>query len=66
MAKRRKKPSPKGCPEPLSTMIDLAGVAAMGTFAKQKIKSDHRAQVSGPSDMSAYNLLALMENLKQA
>lgn len=38
MAKRRKKSSSKGCPEPLNTMIDLAGAAAMGAFAKHKIK----------------------------
>lgn len=41
MAKRRKKSSSKGCPEPLNTMIDLAGAAAMGAFAKHKIKRDY-------------------------
>lgn len=40
MAKRRRKSSSKDCPEPLNAMIDLAGAAAMGAFAKYKVKRD--------------------------
>ena len=41
MAKRRKKYSASKCPEPLNTMIDIAGAIAMGAYTKHKIKSDY-------------------------
>lgn len=40
MPRRRKKYSSKGSPDPLNLMIDLAGAAAMGAFAKHKLKRD--------------------------
>ncbi len=42
MAKHRKKYSASKCPEPLNTMIDIAGAIAMGAYTKHKIKSDYR------------------------
>lgn len=42
MAKRKKSYSATKCPEPLNTMIDLAGALAMGAFAKHQIKKDYR------------------------
>lgn len=42
MAKRKKSYSAAKCPEPLNTMIDLAGALAMGAFAKHQIKKDYR------------------------
>ena len=42
MAKRKKSYSATKCPEPLNTMIDLAGALAMGAFAKHQIKKDFR------------------------
>ncbi len=59
MAKRRKKPSSKGCPEPLNTMIDLAGAAAMGAFTKHKIKRDYakgQSQDSIEAAMMVYGM----------
>lgn len=41
MAKRRKYSAAK-CPEPLNTMIDLAGALAMGAFAKHQIKKNYQ------------------------
>ncbi len=40
MAKRKKYSASK-CPEPLNTMIDLAGAIAMGAFTKHQIKKDY-------------------------
>ena len=37
MARRRKSSK---CPEPLNTMIDIAGAVTMGLYAKHKIKKD--------------------------
>ena len=59
MAKGRKKSSSKGCPEPLNTMIDLAGAAAMGAFAKHKIKCDYakgRGKDSTKAAMMVYGM----------
>lgn len=41
MAKRKKYSATK-CPEPLNTMIDLAGALAMGAFTKHQIKKDYQ------------------------
>lgn len=38
MAKRRKKSK---CPEPLNTMLDLAGAAALGAYTRHKILKDY-------------------------
>ena len=42
MAKRKKSYSATKCPEPLNTMIDLAGALAMGAIAKHQIRKDYR------------------------
>lgn len=42
MAKRKKRYSASKCPEPLNTMIDIAGAVAMGAFVKHKIKQDYK------------------------
>ena len=42
MAKRKKSYSATKCPEPLNTMIDLAGALAVGAFTKHQIKKDYR------------------------
>lgn len=44
MSKRRKRGRQrKGqCPEPINTMIDLAGAAAMGLYVNHKVKKDFR------------------------
>lgn len=42
MAKQRKKYSATKCPEPLNTMIDLAGALAMGALTKHQIKRDYQ------------------------
>lgn len=41
MAKRKKYSASK-CPEPLNTMIDLAGAIALGAFTKHQIKKDYQ------------------------
>lgn len=41
MAKRRKSYSASKCPEPLGTMIDLAGAVALGALTKHQIKKDY-------------------------
>ena len=42
MAKRKKRYSASKCPEPLNTMIDIAGAVAMGAYVKHKIKQDYK------------------------
>lgn len=45
MSKRRKKSHRKKssqCPEPINTMIDLAGAAAMGLYVNHKVKQDFK------------------------
>jgi hypothetical protein len=38
MAKRRKSSK---CPEPLNTMLDLAGAAVLGAYTRHKILKDY-------------------------
>ena len=40
MAKRRKTYSGSKCPEPINTMLDLAGALTLGLYTKHKIKKD--------------------------
>lgn len=42
MAKRKKRYSAVKYPDPLNTMVDLAGAFAMGAIAKHQIKKDYR------------------------
>lgn len=62
MTKRRKRSTSKGCPEPLNTMIDLAGAAAMGAFAKHKLKRDYakgQGEESAKAAMMVYGMGSL-------
>lgn len=55
MAKRRKHKSSK-CPEPLNTLIDLAGAAALGAYTRHKILKDYK-QGDGESSVKAAMLV---------
>ena len=55
MAKRYKKSSSK-CPEPINTMLDLLGAAALGAYTKNKIKRDY-AKGKGEESIKAASLV---------
>lgn len=40
MAKRRRKNKSSKCPDPINTMLDLAGALTLGLYTKHKIKKD--------------------------
>ena len=51
MAKKYKKSNK--CPEPLNTMIDLAGAAALGALVKSKVKRDYQKGIGEESARAA-------------
>ena len=55
MAKRKKYSASK-CPEPLNTMIDLAGAIALGAFTKHQIKKDYQ-RGRGPEAVKAATMV---------
>lgn len=55
MAKRKKYKSSK-CPEPLNTLIDIAGAAALGAYTRHKILSDYK-RGQGESSVKAAMLV---------
>lgn len=59
MARRKKRYSATKCPEPLNTMIDLAGAIAMGAYAKHKIKKDYQSGQGAESLMAATTVLGM-------
>lgn len=41
MSKRKSSNRSTGCPEPINTLLDLAGAATLGAYAKHKLKKDY-------------------------
>lgn len=69
MSKRRKRSRQrKGqCPEPINTMIDLAGATAMGLYVNHKIKKDFRngcGEESAKAATAVYGIGAMREGSK--
>ena len=64
MAKRKKSYSATECPDPLNTMIDLAGALAMGAFAKHQIKKDCR-RGQGAESAKAATMVYGMEVMRR-
>lgn len=58
MAKRRRYSASK-CPEPINTMIDLAGALAMGAYTRHKIISDYKRGQGAESIRAASTVLGI-------
>lgn len=56
MPKRKSLNKSTGCPEPINTLLDIAGAAAMGTYAKHKIKKDY-ARGEGEASAKAASIV---------
>lgn len=52
MSKYRKRYSSSKCPEPINTMLDIAGALTLGAIAKRKVKKDY-AKGEGPDSVAA-------------
>ena len=63
MAKRKKYSATK-CPEPLNTMIDLAGALALGVYTNHKIKSDYR-KGQGAESVRAATMVYGMQSMRR-